>query len=244
MSQATVSHVPELLQRPAAGEDPAKRRQIIEGARHVFGTMGFDAASMNDVTRHAGVSKSTLYVYFRSKEELFTALVAEERGHYFEKVRKIFTDPRDPVGTLRTYGLLLVTMLTSEPVVRANRTVIAVADRMPEIGHDFFEQGPRRTIRLLADYIAAANAIGTLAAPDPQVAGIQFTELALASLFRRRLYNHLATEPSAAEIAGNVEGAVRLFMAGYGPSAPRACEAPGLPSPRAALAGEARDQIL
>lgn len=50
--------------RFAAGEDPAKRRQILDGAKRVFMRMGFDAASMNDVTREAGVSKGTLYVYF------------------------------------------------------------------------------------------------------------------------------------------------------------------------------------
>ena len=45
------------LGRHAAGEDPAKRAQILEGARQVFMNVGFDAASMNDITRAAGVSK-------------------------------------------------------------------------------------------------------------------------------------------------------------------------------------------
>ena len=53
--------------RPAAGQDPVKRKQIIEGARRVFITVGFDAASMNDITREAGVSKGTIYVYFNNK---------------------------------------------------------------------------------------------------------------------------------------------------------------------------------
>ncbi|RVC25434.1 TetR/AcrR family transcriptional regulator, partial [Mesorhizobium sp. M7A.F.Ca.AU.002.02.1.1] len=33
--------------RPAAGQDPAKRSQIIDGARRVFIDKGFEAASMN-----------------------------------------------------------------------------------------------------------------------------------------------------------------------------------------------------
>ena len=42
---------------PATGEDEsAKRRQIIDGARAVFLSRGFDAASMNDIARAAGVS--------------------------------------------------------------------------------------------------------------------------------------------------------------------------------------------
>src|ERR1700692_2804824 len=68
----------ERLPAVAADEDSAKRRQIIEGARAVFLAQGFDAASMNDIARAAGVSKGTLYVYFKHKEQLFEAIVEQE----------------------------------------------------------------------------------------------------------------------------------------------------------------------
>ena len=63
--------------RHAAGEDPAKRDQILKGAMQCFMENGFDATSMNEVCRAAGVSKGTLYVYFTDKVDLFEALVAE-----------------------------------------------------------------------------------------------------------------------------------------------------------------------
>ena len=56
---------------PQIAEDSAKRRQIVQGARSIFLAQGFDAASMNDIARAAGVSKGTLYVYFDKKEQLF-----------------------------------------------------------------------------------------------------------------------------------------------------------------------------
>src|SRR4029079_17432894 len=62
-----------------AGQDPRKRQQILAGARKVFHENGFDAASMHDIARAAGVSKGTLYVYFENKERLFLDLVAEEK---------------------------------------------------------------------------------------------------------------------------------------------------------------------
>src|SRR3974390_139978 len=67
-------------------EDSAKRRQIVEGARQIFLSQGFDAASMNDIARTAGVSKGTLYVYFADKEELFAAIVEEECAAHAEGV--------------------------------------------------------------------------------------------------------------------------------------------------------------
>ena len=84
-----------ILERPAvpADEDNAKRRQIIEGARAVFLAQGFDAASMNDIARAAGVSKGTLYVYFKHKEQLFEAIVEEE---YRAQAEGLFDfDPND-----------------------------------------------------------------------------------------------------------------------------------------------------
>ena len=77
---------PSNVGRWAAGEDPAKRQQILEGAKRVFLKMGFDAASMGAIAKEAGVSKGTLYVYFKSKEELFEAIVEEQRLQEAEQI--------------------------------------------------------------------------------------------------------------------------------------------------------------
>src|SRR5215813_2289388 len=81
------------LAPPPSADDGAKRRQIIEGARAVFLAQGFDAASMNDIARKAGVSKGTLYVYFRNKEELFEAITEEQCRMQAEGV--FVLDPAD-----------------------------------------------------------------------------------------------------------------------------------------------------
>ena len=81
--------ITEDIERPASesrGVDPAKRRQIIDGASRVFLAQGFDAASMGAIAREAGVSKGTLYVYFKSKEELFEAIVEEQRRQQAEEI--------------------------------------------------------------------------------------------------------------------------------------------------------------
>src|SRR5262245_55113051 len=79
--------IAEDIERPATenrGVDPVKRRQIADGASRVFLAQGFDAASMGAIAREAGVSKGTLYVYFKSKEELFEAIVEEQRRQQAE----------------------------------------------------------------------------------------------------------------------------------------------------------------
>ncbi|RIY00720.1 TetR/AcrR family transcriptional regulator [Aureimonas flava] len=203
--------------RTAAGEDPAKRRQILEGARRAFVGLGFDAASMNDVVREAGVSKSTLYVYFRSKEDLFRALIECEREAYLAEVEALLTDPGEPADTLRRYGLRLARLVMSPEAMHAKRTVIAVAARMPELGREFYRHGPQRGLALLSAYLEKACAAGTLEIADIALAAAQFVELATAGALRRRFFDDEAPPLEDREMARIVDAAVALFMAGYGP---------------------------
>src|SRR3954453_11897304 len=84
-------------------EESSKRRQILDGARKVFMELGFDAASMNEIARSAGVSKGTLYVYFADKNRLFEAIV-EDEALVQSKVAMFNFDPlRDPETTLREF---------------------------------------------------------------------------------------------------------------------------------------------
>src|SRR5689334_23686455 len=88
----------------AAAADSAKRRQIIEGARAVFLAEGFDAASMNDIARKAGVSKGTLYVYFKSKEDLFEAIAEEQCRFHAERVFELDSADHDVAAMLMRLG--------------------------------------------------------------------------------------------------------------------------------------------
>src|ERR1700676_4661712 len=91
--------------------DNAKRRQIIEGARAVFLAQGFDAASMNDIARKAGVSKGTLYVYFDSKEALFVAIADEQCHKQAESVFVLDEADRDVAGVLTRLGNAFTTFM-------------------------------------------------------------------------------------------------------------------------------------
>jgi len=54
---------------------PERRAQLLEAARHVFGSEGFHTASMEAVARRAEVSKPVLYDHFPSKRDLYLALI-------------------------------------------------------------------------------------------------------------------------------------------------------------------------
>jgi AcrR family transcriptional regulator len=52
-------------------------REICAAALEVFAEKGFAAAKLAEIARRAGVSKGTLYLYFKDKEELFRAVVRD-----------------------------------------------------------------------------------------------------------------------------------------------------------------------
>jgi len=87
-----------------AGQDPQKRGQIIDGARRLFFTQGFDAASMGDIALAAGVSKGTLYVYFDSKERLFGEVVREEIARFQQLLFALDPDDHDVPAVLGRVG--------------------------------------------------------------------------------------------------------------------------------------------
>src|ERR1700685_4585989 len=127
---------------PPIVEDSAKRRQIVEGARSIFLAQGVDAASMNDIARAAGVSKGTLYVYFDNKEQLFEAIVREECLAHAESTFDLNAEDHDVEKVMSRLGTAYSHFPCRPEKAATLRTVIAIADRMPEIGKVFYETGP------------------------------------------------------------------------------------------------------
>ncbi|WMT73153.1 TetR/AcrR family transcriptional regulator [Bradyrhizobium sp. Ash2021] len=194
-------------------EDSSKRRQILDGARKVFMDLGFDGASMNEIARSAGVSKGTLYVYFADKNRLFEAIVEGEALEHGQ-VEFNFDPARDVATTLREFGKDYIELLCRPGGGSAIRTVMAIAERMPDVGRRYYERVLEKTINRLAEYLQAHVAPGDLAIEDCQLAASQFMEVCKASLFLPFVFQ-AAPAPSAERMHEVVESATRMFLAAY-----------------------------
>lgn len=195
-------------------EDNSKRRQIMDGARSVFMTLGFDGASMGEIARAAGVSKGTLYVYFADKNQLFESIVEQET---IDQGASAFNfDPARGVDTtLREFGQAYLLVLCRPGGGSAIRTVMAIAERMPDVGRRFYDNVLAMTIERLATYLAARVAAGDLAIDDCNLAAAQFMQVCQATLFQPYIFQ-AKPAPAPAEISRVVDSAVRMFVAMYG----------------------------
>ena len=197
-----------------AGQDPRKRQQILNGARKVFHGKGFDAASMNDIARVAGVSKGTLYVYFESKERLFLELVAEEKRADLWPIMSLDHEDHDIETVLNHFGREFLKLLTRPYYIKAMRTIFSIVERMPEVGADYYSRGPQICMEKLAAYLEAQDQAGIVDIEDCLLAAQQFMDLSQAGLLRRLLFNATPT-PSESEIALQVSRAVAFFLKVY-----------------------------
>ena len=198
---------------PFGEEDSTKRRQILDGARKVFMDLGFDGASMNEIARAAGVSKGTLYVYFTDKSRLFEAIVEDEaleKG----KIAYNLDRKRDVETTLREFGRVYIGGMCRPGGGSSIRTVMAIAERMPDVGRQFYENVLAKTINGLADYLQAHVGPDDLAIDDCGLAAAQFIQMCQATLFLPFVFQ-AEPAPSAERIARVVDSATRIFLQTY-----------------------------
>jgi AcrR family transcriptional regulator len=199
--------------RLAADEDSSKRRQILDGASKVFMEFGFDGASMGEIARAAGVSKGTLYVYFADKSRLFEAIVEGETAEQ-RKLAFNFDLERDAETTLREFGMAYIRLLCRPGGGSAIRTVMAIAERMPEVGRHYYENVLEKSIDSFASYLQVHVGTRELAIDDTQLAASQFMLMCQASLFLPLVFQ-AAPPPSVERMTEVVESATRMFLAAY-----------------------------
>ncbi|MFG1345263.1 TetR/AcrR family transcriptional regulator [Xanthobacter autotrophicus DSM 431] len=199
-----------------AGLDPEKRSQILAGARQVFFDRGFDAASMGDIARAAGVSKGTLYVYFENKEDLFADLVSVECEETAERMFVLDLGEEDVETALVELGYSFIHAILRPSSIALLRTVIAISAKFPEIGRRFFEAGPCEGVSRLSAFLAAKVEKGVLEIEDVEQAASQFLTLCKDGVTIPVLVGSpTALDPAAVE--KSVRGAVRVFLRAYAP---------------------------
>ncbi|QFR34129.1 TetR/AcrR family transcriptional regulator [Ancylobacter sp. TS-1] len=198
---------------PRHGND--KRRQILGGAREVFLSAGFDGASMGEIARMAGVSKGTLYVYFPSKEELFSALVTEECQRTAEACFDMGVDA-DVREALTQVSHRYIRAMMEPAHVRTVRMVVGVAEKLPQIGRAYLQAGQEAGVQRLGDWLRLKAERGELAIDDPELAAWQFIIGCHAKLVMPLVFGD-ETPPDAASVERLVVHTVDSFLRAFAP---------------------------
>jgi AcrR family transcriptional regulator len=106
------------------------RLHLVRSAAELFDRNGFAGATLDDVSRAAGVTKGAFYFHFASKKELGGAIQAEACGMLRSFVDKLTATEAHALQSLIDITHMLARWLDSEPVIRASlRTARECGDR-------------------------------------------------------------------------------------------------------------------
>ncbi|SLN33774.1 TetR/AcrR family transcriptional regulator [Roseisalinus antarcticus] len=189
--------------------------QVLQGARDVVMSDGFDGASVDDIAKAAGVSKATLYSYFPDKRLLFMEVAKTECCRQADMAVHSIDMTRPVREVLTDLGWRMVDFITSDFGQRVFRLCVAESERFPQLGREFYESGPLMIRNRLIAYFEDAIDRGELAIEDLPLAADQFHELCKADLFPRLIF---ALDKTFAQDQKQriVDGAVETFLARYG----------------------------
>lgn len=79
------------------------RADIVNVARKIFTHQGFKKTTMEDIAHASGKGKSSIYYYFKSKEEIFEAVVEKEAEVLRIALEKVIKSGKEPMERLKDY---------------------------------------------------------------------------------------------------------------------------------------------
>jgi TetR/AcrR family transcriptional repressor of mexJK operon len=194
---------------------PAKRHQILVGARQVFIELGFERTSVSLIAERAGVSKATLYNHFEDKVSLFTSCLGEECEEAHAALAGILEAPSgDLEAALFAIGEKVHRLLISPTTMALHRIIVAEAHRFPEVGQQLYDMIARYTEQILGGFMKMWSDRGALHVEDPVLAANQFVDLCRGDAYKR-VELGIAKEISDEEVRATVAAALRTFLRAY-----------------------------
>src|SRR3977135_3900827 len=195
-----------------------KRTAIVEAATSLFWDKGYDRTSMDDIATLAMVSKPTVYKHFADKERLFAEIVRATTERVDDLVRLVadtLAESNDLENDLAELAHRVITGLSPPQPLRLRRLIIANADRFPDVGRTWYEQGFERVLTTLATSFQELAEHGKLRLDDPLLAANHFAGLLLWIPVNRAMFS--GSNPyTEADLNRYAQGAVSAFLRGYG----------------------------
>lgn len=205
-----------------------RRQELVDVAEQLFLERGYVDTTMQMVAETAGASKETLYRHFASKELLLAEIVGR-KATLISGPDAAIQQNGPPDQVLFEFGFGLLRIILRSQSACLFRTVVAEADRSPQLGDLFYARGPGVTTERLAAYLERASQLGELRCEDPLGAARLFLGAVIAHYHVRRLVQSSWKLPTEAEIKRHVQAAVSMFLACYAARGAAGARAPHPP---------------
>src|SRR5919108_1975549 len=129
--------------------DPEKPQQILDAAVRVFARTGFYNSRVSDIAREAGIASGTIYLYFKTKDDILVTLFREKMAAWVAHVREEIAAEPDAVAKIRRLVALHFGVLEKDPALAE---VVQVELRQ---GHKFFRGASAHEVSAYFELIGA-----------------------------------------------------------------------------------------
>jgi len=129
--------------------DTEKHQRIINAAVRVFARKVYYSSRVSDIARESGVAVGTIYLYYKTKDEILVTLFKEKMAQFVASLRKVLDDESDPPSKLRRLIRHHFEIVESNPELAE---VIQVELRQ---GNKFFRGASAREVGSYFDLIAS-----------------------------------------------------------------------------------------
>lgn len=190
-----------------------KRQTILDVATKAFIELGFNNTSMSEIASRVGGSKSTLYNYFSSKEEIFSAVMETSAKREIADAFESLDLKQDIESTLNKFGRQYLASIMSGNILAIWRMAVSESERS-DIGQRFYTQGPQRGWKLLSDYLGKKIEEGVLRKADSGICAMHLKGLIEAELYLSVVLG-VEAAPDSKKIEEVTARAVTVFLLAY-----------------------------
>ncbi|WP_332683966.1 TetR/AcrR family transcriptional regulator [Bosea sp. (in: a-proteobacteria)] len=154
-----------MSRRPRQQMIAETRAKLIEAARAAFGTAGYAATSMDDLTAAAGLTRGALYHHFGDKKGLLAAVIAQIDDEMNERLRAVTERAEDPWTGFRDECTAYIEMALEPEIQR-----VVLRDGPAVLGDPWTWPTQSACIRSMTDSLSKLAAAGTILAVDAEAA--------------------------------------------------------------------------
>jgi AcrR family transcriptional regulator len=164
-------------------------REICAAALDVFSEKGFAAARLDEIARRAGVSKGTLYLYFKDKEDLFRAVVRDAIAPNVVAITSTIATLDAPFpAVVRAFLAGFAEREARLPIGAVAKMVVGESRNFPELARVWHDEVASKAIGALAVFIEGAQKRGEVRGGDPRLYAFSLMgPMVLGALWRATL---------------------------------------------------------
>ena len=105
----------KVLRVKGAGRSAGSRAAILRAAGHIFAEKGLEGARTDAIAAAAGVNKALLYYYFKSKDDLYLAILEGHMKDFSEQASRILSSEGPAGATLLRYVSMHFDFMSARP---------------------------------------------------------------------------------------------------------------------------------